>query len=133
MTTTQPQVWKPSTFTIESREGKTPGTVIFRLAGPFTARNMFASLTPVDLRNMLDLQSMPGSKPPTVNIFDLTEVPYMDSTGLGQIVSHHVRCRNNGVQLIAVGVSPRVLELFKMTRVDTVIPMVGTVEEADSA
>jgi hypothetical protein len=32
------QVWKSSKFTIERNQGKTPGTVIFRLSGPFTAR-----------------------------------------------------------------------------------------------
>jgi hypothetical protein len=31
---------------------------------------------------MFDLQLMlPTGEPPTVNIFDLTDVPYMDSTG----------------------------------------------------
>jgi hypothetical protein len=34
------QVWKSSKFTIERNQGKTPGTVIFRLSGPFTARDM---------------------------------------------------------------------------------------------
>jgi hypothetical protein len=33
--------------------------------------------------------------------------------------------------MIAAGLSPRVLELFKLTKVDSVIPMTATVEEAD--
>ncbi|HXC96847.1 MAG TPA: hypothetical protein VNU92_14190 [Edaphobacter sp.] len=32
------QLWKPTPFTIELKVGKSPGTVIFRLCGPFTAR-----------------------------------------------------------------------------------------------
>src|SRR5271156_2934873 len=120
MPMSQAQIWKGSPFTIEQIEGKTPGTVIFRLCGPFTARDMYGSLTPAALSNMLDFQSTPSEQPPAVNILDLTDVPYMDSTGLGTIVRHYVRCHGKGVRLIAAGVSPRVLELFKLTKVEAV-------------
>jgi anti-anti-sigma factor len=129
---TQAQIWKGTPFSIERKEGKAPGTVIFRLCGPFTARDMFGSLTPVALNNMLDFQSTPSEQPPAVNILDLTDVPYMDSTGLGMIVRHYVRCQGKGVRLIAAGVSPRVLELFKLTKVEAVFSMTATIEEADS-
>jgi anti-anti-sigma factor len=52
--------------------------------------------------------------------------------GLGMIVSQYVRCQRKGIRLIAAGMSPRVLELFKMTKVDTIIPMIATIEEADA-
>jgi anti-anti-sigma factor len=127
----QAQIWKNSPFTIERIEGKAPGTLIFRLCGPFTARDMYGTLTPDALGNMLAFQSTPGEQPPSVNILDLTEVPYMDSTGLGMIVKHYVRCQGKGVQMIAAGVSQRVLDLFKLTNVNAVIPTVATVEEAN--
>ena len=128
---TQAQIWKGSPFTIERKQGKAPGTVIFRLCGPFTARDMYGSLTPADLRNMLDFQSAPSEQLPAMNILDLTEVPYMDSTGLGMIVSHYVRCQGRGVRMIAAGVSPRVLELLKLTKMDAVLATTATVEDAD--
>jgi len=103
---------------------------------------MYGSLSPFGLHDMLDFQAMPGNggpndEPPTVTIpavtiLDLTDVPYMDSTGLGAIVSLYVRCRGRGIRLIAAGAGPRVLELFQMTKVDAVIPMIATVEEADT-
>ncbi len=127
----QAENWKATPFTIERKAGKTPGTVIFRLCGPFTARDMFGTLTPVALHDMLAFQSTPGEQPPTLNIIDLTDVPYMDSTGLGRLVSHYVHCRRKGVHMIAAGATPRVIELFKMTHVDSVIPTAPTVEEAD--
>jgi anti-anti-sigma factor len=65
-------------------------------------------------------------------ILDLTDVPYMHSSGLGMIVRHYVRCQGKGVRLIAAGVSPRVLELFKLTKVEAVFSMTATVEEADT-
>ncbi len=128
----QAQVWKGSPFTIERKEGKAPGTVIFHLSGPFTARDMYGSLTPLALSNMFDFQSVSSDELPALNVFDLTDVPYIDSKGLGMIVTQYVRCKNKGIPLIVAGMSPRVLELFKMTKVDTIIPMIATVEEADS-
>jgi anti-anti-sigma factor len=127
----QAQVWKATPFTIERKEGKAPGTVIFRLCGPFTVRDMFSSFAPVALQNILNFQTTPGEEPPVLNILDLTNVPYMDSTGFGRIVSHYVHCRGKGIRMIAAGAGPRVLELFKMTNVDSVIPMAVTVEEVD--
>jgi anti-anti-sigma regulatory factor len=128
------QVWKSSRFTIERSEGKAPGTVIFRLSGPFTARDMYASLSPDALRGTFESED--GSDPHALHvhsqhILDLTEVPYMDSAGLGLIVSHYVRCQGRGVRLVLAGVSPRVLQLFEMTKVDKFFPRIATVEEAD--
>jgi anti-anti-sigma factor len=131
MMETQAQVSKAKPFTIERKDGKSAGTVIFKLRGPFTQRDMFASLAPVVVDNMLNFQSEPSDTTPKLNIVDLTEVPYMDSAGLGRIVRHYVHCRGKGIRMVAVGASARVVELFKMTKVDAVIPMAGTIEEVD--
>jgi ABC-type transporter Mla MlaB component len=128
---TEPQVSQGTAFNIERKEGKAPSTVIFRLSGPFTARSMYGSLTPLALRDLFNFQSLPGEQAPLVNILDLTRVPYMDSSGLGMIVTHYVHCQGKGIRLILAGVSPRVLELFKMTKVDPPLPTVTTVEEVD--
>jgi anti-anti-sigma factor len=123
------QVWKSSKFTIERHQGKTPGTVIFRLSGPFTARDMHGALSPDALRNTFESEE--DNDPHVLHILDLKEVPYMDSAGLGLIVSHYVRCQGRGVRLVAAGVSPRVLQLLEMTKVDEFFPRIATVEEAD--
>jgi anti-anti-sigma factor len=123
------QVWKSSKFTIERNHGKTSGTVIFRLSGPFTARDMYSSLSPIALRNTFESEE--GDVPHALHILDLTDVPYIDSAGLGLIVSHYVRCQGRGVRLVVAGVNPRVLQLLEMTKVDGFLPRIGTVEEAD--
>ena len=106
---------------IEREEGKAPGTLILRLAGPLTLRNIF------------DLQAeLRNAKATPVTILDLTEVPYMDSAGMGVVVNYHVHCQNLGGRLIAVGVSSRIMELFKITKVDSVIRMTSTLEEAEA-
>ena len=125
------QIWKSSKFTIERNQGRTPGTVIFRLTGPFTARDMHASLSPIVLRNTFEPEEEGAQD--ALHILDLTEVPYMDSAGLGMIVSHYVRCQGRGVRLVAVGVSSRVVQLLELTRVDKFFPRFDSVEEADRA
>lgn len=128
MSTALDQVWRGATFTIERRQNPAADAVIFRFSGPFTARDMYAALSPVALRNIFE--SDPPRHAPSVNIFDLTEVPYMDSCGLGLIIGHFVRCQSKGVHMIAAGVAPRVLELFKTTKTDQLFPMTTTVDEA---
>ena len=123
------QVWKSTKFSIERSDGKEPGAVIFRLTGSFTARDMYGSLSPAAMRNTFE--PVEGGQVETLHILDLTEVSYMDSAGLGLIVSHYVRCQNRGVRLVAVGVSQRVVQLLEMTKVDKLFPRVGSIEEAD--
>jgi anti-anti-sigma factor len=131
MSSVHGQMWGGSTFAIECKLGDAPGIVIFRLSGPFTGRDMYAALSPTALNRIFETDPTPNHHA-AVNILDLTEVPYMDSCGLGLIVSHLVRSQGKGVQVIAAGVSPRVLQLLKTTRIDRLIPMAATVEEASS-
>jgi anti-anti-sigma factor len=132
MDTIQPEAGKPVPFTMERKQGKAPGTVIFHLCGPFTARTMFGTLTPIDFDNMLSFHSTPSEKLPTLNIIDLTDVPYMDSSGLGRIVNHFVHCNGKGIRMVVAGASPRVLELFRMTKVDSALTVAATLEEAET-
>jgi ABC-type transporter Mla MlaB component len=131
MTISEARTWKSTPFSIEPRPGKAPRTLIFRLCGPFTARDMYSSLSPDTLRDILNFHSVPVGELPLINILDLSAVPYMDSFGLGMIVGHFASCQRKGLKMIAAGAGPRVRDLFKMTKVDNVIPMVATVEEVD--
>jgi anti-anti-sigma factor len=131
--TIQSQVRKGAPFTIEGSSGKTAGTVIFRLKGPFTARDMFNSQSPDAVRNLFEFHSSSDDAPPALNILDFSEVPYMDSMGLGTIVAHYVRCKSKGIRVIVAAASPRVLELLRLTKVESVLPLAVTVEEAEGA
>ena len=133
MSAPQAQSAKATPFSIERKEGKAPGTVIFRLCGPFTAREMYGHLTPQALEDMLNFQSTPDEKAPALNILDLSEVPYMDSAGLGMLIKHSVRCKGKGLRIFAAGVTPRVMQLFQLTKADTVIPVAGSIDEVDIA
>jgi len=56
----------------------------------------------------------------------------MDSAGMGLVMNHYVHCQTRGAKLIIVGVNQRVLGLFQITRVDTVLTVAASVEEAES-
>lgn len=105
---------------VERRAGRVLGTRILRFNGPLTLRNLFTFQE--ELRQGLD---------PFVVILDLTKVPYMDSAGMGALINYYVHCEKLGIRLTVTGVSSRVMELFKLTKVDTVIPLEATVEEAE--
>lgn len=128
MSTLPAQVWKSSSFHIERSQGQSTGSVVFRFSGPFTARDMYAALSPAALKALFENE--PSDRhPASENIFDLTDVPYLDSCGLGLIVGHFVRCQNKGVRFVVAGAGPRVIQLFKTTKVDHLFPIVGTVDE----
>ncbi len=123
------QVWESTKFAIERAHGKAPGTVIFRLTGPFTARDMYGALSPDALRGTFEAED--DGTPQALHIIDLTEVPYVDSSGLGLMVSHYVRCQHRGVRLVVAGANARVVQLFELTKVDPFFPRVDTVDEAE--
>jgi anti-sigma B factor antagonist len=112
---------KDEPLSVQRREGAKPGNEIFELTGPLTLSNLFA------------LQDELRNRPPCAGtIIDLSGVPYIDSAGMGAIINHYVHCQRCGCKVIVAGVNGRVKELFTLTKVDTVIPMTATVEEAES-
>lgn len=108
-------------LTIERKDGKHAGTQVFALVGPLTLRNLFEFQT--ELRS---------ATPPPLTVIDLTQVPYMDSAGMGLVMNHYVRCQTRGTKLVVVGANNRVLDLFKVTKVDTVLPLVPTMDQAEA-
>jgi anti-sigma B factor antagonist len=63
-------------------------------------------------------------------ILDLSKVPYMDSAGLGSILNAHVSCSNSGRRLALAAVPDRVLTLLRVSRVDQVLAIFPTLQEA---
>jgi anti-anti-sigma factor len=120
MATAETQIWKSARLTIERGDSEEQGTV-FRFSGPFTGRDMYNSLSPDAFRSIFE--SAPGNEQPPTHVFDLREVPYMDSTALGMLASHYVRCQGKGIRLSIVGVNPRVQELFRLTGMVSVLPI----------
>jgi anti-sigma B factor antagonist len=103
----------------------TPGNgsdvTILTLKGPLTLGTLF------DLQTALretDLKSI---------IIDFSGVPYIDSAGLGVVLSHWAHTQRMGVKFAAVNISERVQVLLEMTGVSKLLPMFPTVADAERA
>jgi anti-sigma B factor antagonist len=108
-------------LTLVSVPGQAVGSRILRLSGPLTISGLF------------EFQSTLRNDPPPALILDLTDVPYMDSAGMGAIINYYVSCQRAGRKIVVAGVNGRVLELFKMTKVDVLLTIVDTVSAAEQA
>ena len=75
-----------------------------------------------------DMRQMTLSAPDRV-IVDLSEVDFIDSSGLGAIVAAMKQLRE-GQRLELAGLTPTVNKVFRLTRMDTVFSLFDTLEEA---
>lgn len=98
-------------------DGDANGARILRLNGPLTLSNLF------------QFQSLVRADRSRFLILDLTNVPYIDSAGIGSLVGAHVS-RQNERTLVLVGASPRILDALRVTKVEQLFRMAGTVEKA---
>lgn len=110
------------TLTVTAITGANENERILKLVGPLTLTTMF------DFRDTFRSETNAKSV-----ILDFTEVPYLDSAGMGVIVNAHVSCANSGRRLALVGVADRIMTMLKMTRVDSVLAIYLTLQEAQQA
>jgi anti-anti-sigma factor len=108
-------------LTYSYRDGSKVGVVILKLVGPLTLSNMFSFQG-----------EFRANKPPCL-ILDMSEVPYMDSAGLGLLTNYFVAAEDEHRRLLLACVNERVLSLLEMTKVDQVLKMYPSVEAAENA
>jgi anti-sigma B factor antagonist len=66
-------------------------------------------------------------------ILDFTEVPYMDSSGLGSLVNAYFTRKKSGRRVALTGVNDRVYKLLQITKLENEFLIFSTIEEAVSA
>lgn len=68
------------------------------------------------------------------NIFvDLTSVSYMDSSGIASLVEAYQQAKKTGVSFVLISLSPAVLRVIRMARLDKVFPIYESLEMARHA
>ena len=80
----------------------------------------------VDLANAPELDAQLAtvmSESPSQLVVDLTDVTFMDSTGLGVLVRALKRSRELEIRLDLIVTNERVLKVFGITGLDTVLPI----------
>jgi anti-anti-sigma factor len=66
-------------------------------------------------------------------VLDFSELEYMNSTGIGLLVTLLVRAQRQRQQLVAFGLSDHYRQILGLTRLDEVIRVVGSEAEALAA
>lgn len=102
-------------------EGTPADERVLKLSGPLTLTTLF------DLRDAVRAEQAPRL------ILDFSEVPYVDSAGVGVIVNAHVSRINAGKRLALVAIAERVQTLLAVTRVDRVLAIFRSLPEAEQA
>lgn len=66
-------------------------------------------------------------------VLDLSDVHFVDSTALGVILGAMAQASLVHGRILVVTADERVLQVFRLTRLDEVVPLFHSLEEAESA
>jgi anti-sigma B factor antagonist len=106
---------------IESRK-MDPGVTVIKISG----RLVFGREVDKLETTITDLLKQGQAKV----VFDLSALDYVDSSGIGTIVSCLTQIKKAGSELRTAGANPRIQRLFSMTGVDKLLTLYPTVAEA---
>lgn len=92
--------------------------VVERVACPVEGQGVLLLRGPLTANNLSQFQNAIRRETTPTLILDLTDVPYIDSSGLGSLVGAYVSSQKAGRQVVLTGVNDRVAKLFEITRVE---------------
>jgi anti-sigma B factor antagonist len=93
-----------------------------------------ASFTgPLVITNLFQFQATVRANTSRQLIIDFTNVPYVDSAGIGALVGAYITHDKEGRSLALVGVNERVHNTLKITRVEQFFRFFDTVPDAEAA
>lgn len=104
---------------IDDQPGSQSGQRVLRLTGPLTINTFF------------NFQGMVRADTSRALIIDFTNVPYVDSAGIGALVGAYVSRQNSGRSLALVGVSERIHHALGVTRVEQFFRFFDSIEAAE--
>lgn len=104
-------------------------TLTTRAAGEVTVLDLSGRLEIGEGSAMLreSLHKIPSGAKVVIN---LTDVPFIDTSGLGEFVSGHTRAQSEGTHLKLAGIPERVKKLFQMTGLDKILEIYDNEEDA---
>jgi anti-sigma B factor antagonist len=86
--------------------------------------------TSADVRNALTEVFREGASGMKALLIDLSQVRYMDSSGIATLVEIMQNCRKKGARLSLCELSPPVKAVFELARLTSVFEIYPTVEDA---
>ncbi len=103
---------------MEAKDGAVPGLRVLTLSGVLTISTLFA------------FQEFTHADKSEALVVDLSGVPYIDSAGLGSLISAYVTREREARKMALAGVSDRVKMVMTVSGVDQLFQTYATVEEA---
>ena len=73
---------------------------------------------PLLIANLFDFQTKVRSSQEKTLAVDMTDVPYVDSAGVGVLVGAYINRERDGRRLVLVGVNQRVRHTLQVTQVE---------------
>jgi anti-sigma B factor antagonist len=102
-------------------------------AGARDAQRVLRCRGPLTMATVGAFQSAVRGETAASLIIDLSEVPYLDSGGLGSLINAYVSCQRTGRRLTLVGLNQRARALLQMTNVEQLFHICASLEEAEQA
>jgi anti-sigma B factor antagonist len=109
---------RQESLVIEDLPGLQTGERVLRLNGPLVISNLF------------EFQTMVRTDQSKRLIIDFSNVPYVDSAGIGALVGAYVTHQKVGCSLALVGVNERVFNALKVTHVENFFRFFDTLAAA---
>ena len=86
----------------------------------------------LSLETVHDFMATLRPEPALRLVLDMSGVAYLDSSGVGALVSLFVSRRNNGKSIAVVGLNPQGTAVLQVSGLLKLLPIFGSVEEAVS-
>jgi anti-sigma B factor antagonist len=86
----------------------------------------------LSLETVHDFMTTLRPEPATRLVLDMSGVPYMDSAGVGALVSLFVNRRNNQKSLALTGLTPQGIAVLQVSGLVKLLPIFASVEDAVS-
>lgn len=88
---------------------------------------------PLNIHTIFQFHDAVRKEPPPALILDFSDVPFMDSAGLGALVAANVAGQKAARKLALVGLNTQVRTLLEMTHVAQLFLICPTIHEAEVA
>jgi anti-sigma B factor antagonist len=101
-----------------------PGTLTVAVESDDTAHVVrIAGELDVNTRGDVDAVLAGLSKPPLIVILEVSDLVFIDSTGLKSVLNEHRRAREAGYEFVLVGALGPVRETLRLTALDLTLPL----------
>ena len=98
-----------------------------------TGKRFCGSKGPLNIHTIFDFQTAVRAETSPVLIVDFSDVPFIDSTGLGALVGAHLTAQKSNRKLALAAMNTQVKALLDMTHVSQFFKAYPTVQDAEAA